>query len=41
MAIHTKDAWKFCTLGDGELSAMTVSATLTPVYFAVNSALGK
>ena len=41
MAIYTKDAWKFCTAGYGEQSAKTVSATLTPVYFAVNSALGK
>jgi len=41
VASYTKDVWKFCTTGDGGLSAVTVSTTLTPKYFAINSALGE
>jgi len=41
VATHTKDVWKYSTTGSGEQSVMMVSTTLTPAYFAINSALGK
>jgi len=36
-----KDAWRFCMMESGELFVQVVSATSTPVYFAVNSVLGQ
>jgi len=41
VATHTKDAWKFCTTGDGEQFVAITSVTLKPEYFAINLALGK